>query len=114
MSEFEYAELFELLSQGSFNNFVSMSTIVFAYLVTGHLVAKDLPRRVALGVTTLYCLFLIGPITGYTTYFARMHQASREYVEAFPGGWVLAEFPLWPLLHFPALHEHPIRFIVNT
>lgn len=89
MTELEFADLWYLQQEAIFNQFVALTTTIFAYIVAGHLVARSLSRNVAIGFTSLYCLFAIGPISGYITNLLQLIRIVKEYVAMYPEGWVV-------------------------
>jgi hypothetical protein len=42
-----------------------MISILFAYLLAGHFVAKQLPKAVAVGMTAVYCLVIAGTLLSH-------------------------------------------------
>ena len=53
MSEIEYAQIFQNWIDNANTSFSLFITILFAYLLAGHFVAKQLPRVAAFGMTLL-------------------------------------------------------------
>jgi hypothetical protein len=95
MSELEYGELLALMSQGMNTNFLVITSVMFAYVVAGHLVAAQLPKTIAICTTIIYCLFMFAPFLAYSLDFARIHALSVQYHEEYPGGFMVYKTESW-------------------
>ena len=95
MSELEYGELLALIAQGMNTNFLIITSVMFAYVVAGHLVAAQLPRPIVVGTTVIYCFFMLAPFLGYFWDYARIHALSIQYHEEYPGGFVVYKTESW-------------------
>ena len=90
MTEAEYGQVYALVQQSALNQFVVITTVMFAYVVSCHLAGKSLPRIVAILLSSIYCLFLVGPFIGYWAEFSRMSALSQAYFEEYPNGLAVA------------------------
>ena len=89
MTELQIAELYYLAEASTANQFMGLSTTLFAYLVAGHFVARELSRRVAIGLTLLFAIFYFQELPSYLVGFVTL-----EYHSAYPSGWALPSMPL--------------------
>ena len=89
MSEFEFVEMFYLNGDDVFDGFVAYSTAVFGYFVAGHMAAADLSRSSVLGLTALYTVFLILPISAILGAYFQLEKIVTGYFLAFPNGWAI-------------------------
>ncbi len=89
MTEFEFGELFAFASQDAFSQFVSISTMLFAYLLAAHFVFRTLTRPLAAGATVIFVMFYGTTLTGYLGAFLRLAEISTRYYAAYPNGWVV-------------------------
>ena len=89
MTEFEFLETFAIAKQDVFNNFVVISTVIFAYLAAGHFIARDLSTKIMRGLTLIYCFFLIAPMSTYWLAWSYSLVVIREYESLYPDGWLL-------------------------
>ena len=98
MSEFEFFEAFALATQATGLNFTALSTGLLAYVTAGHLVAKKLPKKVAIGATLAYSVFMFGPLVAYAGWFNTGYELTQQYFELYPDGRMLQEIPSY-ILH---------------
>ena len=105
MSEFEFAQIFQFWVEGAYASYTLMISILFAYLVAGHFVAKQLPKAVAVGMTTVYCLVIAGTLLSHLGSSMMQQLTSVKYSHQYPEGWAVpgGEFDLTAPLLFGIL-----------
>ena len=105
MSEFEFAQIFQFWVEGAYASYTLMISILFAYLVAGHFVAKQLPKAVAVGMTTVYCLVIAGTLLSHLGSSMMQQLTSVKYSQQYPDGWAVpgGEFDLTAPLLFGIL-----------
>ena len=105
MSEFEFAQTFQFWIETGYASYTLMISILFAYLLAGHFVAKQLPKAVAVGMTAVYCLVIAGALLSHLGSQALMDFISVKYSQQYPDGWVVPgrEFALIASLLFGIL-----------
>ena len=105
MSEFEFAQIFQFWVEGAYASYTLMISILFAYLLAGHFVAKQLPKAVAVGMTAVYCLVIAGALLSHLGSQALMDFISVKYSQQYPEGWAVpgGEFDLTAPLLFGIL-----------
>jgi predicted PurR-regulated permease PerM len=89
MSELEFYEAAGvaagLLSDATMNAI----TAIFAYLIASHFVGEKLPRGMAVCLSVVYTLWLIGPLSGVYGNIVSWSQISAEYLKHYPEGILL-------------------------
>lgn len=101
LTEVEFGELYALMGDSMHMQFLVFTSILFAYLVAGHFVGATLTRKVAVSMTTIYCLFMIAPLLQYVVEFFRINSLSKAYLEQYPEGFIIPEsHPLGLLITF--------------
>jgi hypothetical protein len=91
MTEYEYADIYGIAWQNGTTTLLSLITVVFAYLVVAHFAAKKLEKVVAIGLSTIYSLFVVSNLSAYGTASLQLYTISERYQLAYPGGWVIQE-----------------------
>ena len=89
MSEFEFAQTFQFWIENGYASYTLMISILFAYLLAGHFVAKQLPKAVAVGMTTVYCLVIAGTLLSHLGSHMMMDLTSVKYSQQYPDGWAV-------------------------
>jgi len=93
MSEFEYIEAAQLAMNWLIDGSINTVGVTFAYIVAAHLAGVGLSKLAAVGLSVLYSLFIIGPVSGMLG-GARNHVFTvMHYHEAFPDGWAFGDTP---------------------
>jgi len=122
VTEFELIETWYLTRQILANSFVTISTTVFAYVIVSHFVGKALNSGVAVMLTTIYSLFLFGPVGDRLFDLSRRWRVAVEYVERFPEGVVINGVPptitiyifgMAPILLAWALSIYYFHFVIR-
>ena len=101
MSEIEYAQIFQNWIDNANTSFSLFITVLFAYLIAGHFVAKQLPRIAVISMTLLACLVLVGPLSSHLGSHWMIYQTAVQYNAQYPEGWVFP--PVQPSLIGPLL-----------
>ena len=89
MSEFEFAQTFQFWIENAYASYTLMISILFAYLLAGHFVAKQLPKAVAVGMTAVYCLVIAGTLLSHLGSHMMMDLTSIKYSQQYPDGWAV-------------------------
>ena len=105
MTEFELVEMYYLNGDDVFDQFVGYSTAVFAYFVAGHLVAANLSRFAAIGLTALYTVFLTLPLGSVIQAYSQLEKLVSYYYQQYPDGWAI------PKLGHAVHGAYPILFV---
>ena len=124
MSEIEYAQIFQNWIDNANTSFSLFITILFAYLLAGHFVAKQLPRVAAFGMTLLVCLVLVGPLLSHLGSHWMIYQTTVQYNAQYPEGWVFPPgepslmgpllFGILPALISLVLSIYYMHFVART
>ena len=93
MSEFEFIEAFHLAQTWLIEAVMSGVAIISAYIVATYIVGEHLTKKVATGMTTIYSLFLIGPIGGVAEACRMMINTVEQYFATYPDGWAFVGTP---------------------
>ena len=93
MSEFEFIEAFHLAQTWLIEAVMSGVAIISAYIVATYIVGEHLTKKVATGMTTIYSLFLVGPLGGMAAACTMMINTIEQYLSAYPEGWAFDEAP---------------------
>ena len=101
MSEIEYAQIYQNWIDNAYTSFGLFITVLFAYLIAGHFVAKQLPRVAVISITVLVCVVLVGPLSVHIGSHLMMYQTTVQYNAQYPEGWVIP--PGQPSLKGPLL-----------
>ena len=64
MTEFEYIEVIQANQEFLRSAAMDFATVFFAYAITAHLVGKSLTKPIAILISVIYSLFLLGPFSG--------------------------------------------------
>jgi len=64
MTEFEYIEAASIAIEFVRSAAMDFVAVFFAYCVCAHFAGSSMPRRVAMGVSLIYTLFLLNPFAG--------------------------------------------------
>ena len=83
------------MSEAMNMQFIVITSVVFAYLIAGHLAGAGLPKSVCVAVTVLYCGFMVGPFAAYYLDYARLFALSEQYHQQYPDGFMITELPSW-------------------
>ena len=89
MSEFEFAQTFQFWIENAYASYTLMISILFAYLLAGHFVAKQLPKAVAVGMTAVYCFVIAGTLLSHLGSHAMMVLTYIKYSQQYPDGWAV-------------------------
>jgi hypothetical protein len=93
MTEFEYIEATAIMAQLMVSAVLSYFTVLFAYIVSAHFAGKDLPRKMAVGLSLVYSLFIINPLGSYRFSFVYYFQIAEEHAEKFPNSSLIPSLP---------------------
>jgi hypothetical protein len=93
MTEFEYIEVTAIVAQGLGSSILLYFTVLFAYIVSAHFAGKDLPRKMAVGLSLVYSLFIIGPLNSYRFSITYYYQIAEEHAEKFPNSSLIQSLP---------------------
>jgi len=107
MSEFELVEAFYLVRAGLESSFITISTGIFAYVVVSHFAGKELSSMTAAMITTIYSLFLLGPVGARFVEFDRWRNIVLEHLERFPDGIMFDGSPP-PLMALQIVGQAPL------
>ena len=113
MSEFELIEAWYLGGQSLANSFVSSSTVIFAYIVVAHFIGKSLDSKIAIALTALYSLFLVGALGSRVPALAQLYAVALEYSQRYPDGVGLIEHPPLNLLYMVGLMPFVLAWIAS-
>jgi hypothetical protein len=90
MSEFEYVEIVHLNAAYLGTSAMNVFSIFVAYTLAAHFAGKQLSRNVAVFVSTVYCLFLLGPFTGIVIATTDLENLKDAYLIEYPAGTLLS------------------------
>ena len=93
MTEFEYVEAFGSLSELGATNAMDFITVFFAYVVTARFAGKEMGKWLAISVSILYSLFLLGPLGGMTIRADQLHSIILEAQILFPDSVYFRRLP---------------------
>ena len=91
MTEYEFGELYALIQDAAYMQYLVFTGALFAYLIAGHLVGLSLPKKLATGISTIYSLFVLLPVGAYWMEMSRMSALALDYQAKYPGGYVVPE-----------------------
>ena len=96
MSEFEFVEIFHLNAEYLGTSAMNVFSIFVAYTLAAHFAGKQLSRNVAIFVSAVYSLFLLGPFVGILSSTTDMENIKNTYSIKYPAGTLLSssEFSL--------------------
>ena len=92
MSEFEFLEAVNFVAANLANSAINFFTVFLAYVVAAHFAGKTLSRLVAVCVSIVYTLFLIGPSVGIVNSSITALDLRIHYHIQYPEG-VLMSLP---------------------
>jgi len=98
MTEYEFLEAGILYFERILDSAMNLITVVFAYLAASHFVGERLPRAVALGLSTIYSLWIVMTIASVATFLVSALNVQLEYRHEYTGGWVYPrepKFEIW-------------------
>ena len=99
MSEFELVEIIYLTRQQISTLFTEASSVTFLYILVAHFAGKNLPTTIAIGLTSLYTLFLLGPLGAYVAINFEQQATSLEILDKYPDNILaLGVLPTWGIL----------------
>ena len=91
MTEYEFltaiADRFGFAVQAA----MAFFTVFGAYVVTAYLAGKSFSKLVAISLSTLYSLFLTGPLAGIFLNVYEMHRLEGLYFTLYPGGEIVVK-----------------------
>lgn len=93
MSEFEFIEAAHLAMDWLVNASMNSVAVTFAYIIASYFAGSGLSKFSAIGLSLLYSLFLIGPMSGIVVASGRYIQTTGQYHIEYPDGWALQEIP---------------------
>ena len=86
MTEFDYIEVVQANLEFIRSAAMDFTTVFFAYAITAHLVGKSLTKPIAMLISVIYTLFLLGPFTGIlgtmNTQLDFLYEAKRLFPES--------------------------------
>ena len=97
MTEYEFLEAGVLYFERILDSAMNLITVVFAYLAASHFVGERLPRAVAVGLSTIYSLWIVMTIASIATFLDSALNVQVEYRSEYPGGWVYSREPRFGL-----------------
>jgi hypothetical protein len=93
MTEYEFLEAGVLYYERILDSAMNLITVVLAYLAASHFVGERLPRAVAIGLSTIYSLWIVTTIAAIATFLSSGVDVQVEYQHEYPGGWVYPREP---------------------
>ena len=93
MTEFEHIEAAQLAMNWLIDGSLNTVTVTFAYIVAAYIAGAQLSKLAAIGMSTLYTLFILGPIGGILGATRNYVMTIKHYHEAYPGGWAFGDTP---------------------
>lgn len=87
MSEFEFIEAFYLALNALVDASMSTVAVTFAYIVAAYVAGKQLSQVAAIGMTTIYSLFLMAPLGGMLGACTQIQKTVDQYYASYPEGW---------------------------
>lgn len=107
MTEFEYFQMWRSYIEMFTGTSMNVLAVFLPYVAVAFLVGKDLSRKVALGLSLVYSLFTLGPVTGIVEGITGTVRTVEQYYAQYPEGLVLPEPPpilvLYALVLFPVI-----------
>ena len=93
MSEFEFIEAYHLAQDWVLDASMSSVAVTFAYIVASYVAGENLSKTAAIGMTTIYSLFLLGPLGGMMGACTRIIGTIEQYRATHPEGWAFEQAP---------------------
>lgn len=93
MSEFEFIESYHLALDLVLDASMNGVAVTFAYILASYIAGKSLSKTAAVGMTTLYSLFLLGPLGGMLGGCTRIISTLERYLDTYPDGWAFERVP---------------------
>lgn len=91
MTEFELIEVWALATEGLGAAGMNIVTVVFAYVIAAHLAGGKFNRLVAVSISVVYSMWLVGPFIGFISYLNLSHAAAIDYMTMFPDGTAIPD-----------------------
>ena len=89
MTEIEFAELWFMAAETSYNSHAMLVTSIFAYLLAGHVAGKSIPKGVAVGLSTIVSIYGLTTLASILGSVAHLKTISTNYHQTFPGGFAV-------------------------
>ena len=93
MTEFEFFQMWRSYIEMFVGTSMNALAVFLPYVAVAFLVGKDLSRKVALGLSVIYSLFTLGPVTGMINGIAGTLRTATQYHAQFPDGLAIPESP---------------------
>ncbi|GAB5498397.1 MAG: hypothetical protein PsegKO_07080 [Pseudohongiellaceae bacterium] len=93
MDEFEYIEAAQLAINSMIDGSMNTVGVTFAYIVAAYLAGQNLTKSAAVGLTILYTLFIVSPISGVLGATRSYVLTIERYHQVFPDGWAFGAPP---------------------
>jgi hypothetical protein len=107
LTEFEILKLADIYLTRMAVASMDITTVFFAYVVCAFLAGSKLSRFLAVGVSVMYSLFLMGPTAVLFTSSRYLAATYQQYNTLFPHGafpawtdssWVITTLPMVPVI----------------
>lgn len=107
MTEFEILKLADIYLTRMAVASMDITTVFFAYVVCAFLAGSKIRRLLAVGVSVMYSLFLLGPTAVLFTGSRYLATTYQQYNTLFPHGafpawtdssWVITTLPIVPVI----------------
>jgi hypothetical protein len=92
LTEFEFVEAAGIFSGEIGQAPTNMITVIFAYVVAVHFAGKDLSKTVAISISLIYSLWIIGPMINFVFSWNQYMTILDLYHSAYPEGQALRRF----------------------
>jgi hypothetical protein len=94
MTEYEFLEAGVLYSERVLDSAMNLITVVFAYLAASHFVGRRLPGAVAIGLSSIYSLWILATMVAIASFLSSGFEVQVQYRNEYSGGWVYPNEPV--------------------